>query len=143
MGTRKTYSIPMGMVFGKFYCHKCGAKLKNTPVKERTVHPGDPDWFRESKIGNTHYLGSVEKYEYQFKCPSCAHEMDYDAQCICKQMQKILAKRVLSDQEIKDYLPQAKAAEEKRQKITEIVTFSVIGVVTVLTFVLYLLFDRG
>ena len=143
MGTRKSYSIPMGMVFGKFYCHKCGEKLKNVPVLDRTVHPGDSDWFKESKIGNTHYLGSVEKYEYQFRCPSCGHEMEYSKQCTYKQIQKMLGKRVLSDQEIEDYLPAAKAAEEKRQKVTEIVTFSAIGVVTVLTFVLYLLFGRG
>ena len=92
----------MGKVFGKFYCHKCGEKLKNVPVMERTVHPGDPDWRRASKSGNT-----------------------------------------LSDQEIKEYKPAAKEAEEKRQKVTEIVAFSVIGALTVLTCVLYLLFGRG
>ena len=143
MGTRKSYSIPMGMVFGKFYCHKCGEKLKNVPVLDRTVHPGDPGWLKESKIGNTHYLGSVEKYDYQFTCPSCGHEMDYSKQCTYKQIQKMLGKRVLSDQEIEDHLPKARVAEEKRQKVTEIVTFSVIGAITVLTFVLYLLFGRG
>lgn len=143
MGTRKSYSIPMGMVFGKFYCHKCGEKLKNVPILDRTVHPGDPDWLKESKIGNTHYLGSVEKYEYQFKCPSCGHEMDYHTQCTYKQIQKILGKKVLGEQEIKDYLPAAKAAEEKKQMVTEIVIFSAIGVVAVLTIVLYLLFGRG
>ena len=143
MGTRKSYSIPMGMVFGKFYCHKCGEKLKNVPVLDRTVHPGDSGWLKESKIGNTHYLGSVEKYEYQFRCPSCGHEMDYSKQCTYKQIQKMLGKRVLSDQEIEDYLPKARVAEKKRQKVTEIVTFSVIGAITVLTFVLYLLFGRG
>lgn len=114
MGTRKSYSIPMGMVFGKFYCHKCGEKLKNVPVLDRTVHPGDSGWLKESKIGNTHYLGSVEKYDYQFKCPSCGHEMDYSKQCTYKQIQKMLGKRVLSDQEIEDYLPAAKAAEKKK-----------------------------
>ena len=143
MGTRKSYSIPMGMVFGKFYCHKCGEKLKNVPVMERTVHPGDSDWFKESKIGNTHYLGSVEKYDYQFKCPSCGHEMDYHTQCTYKQIQKILGKNTLSDQEIKEYLPAAKQAEEKRQKITEIVVFSIIGVVAVATIIVYLLFGKG
>ena len=143
MGTRKSYSIPMGMVFGKFYCHKCGEKLKNVPVLDRTVHPGDSDWFKESKIGNTHYLGSVEKYQYQFRCPSCGHEIDYYTQCTYKQIQKILGKNTLSDQEIEDYLPAAKAAEKKRQKVTEIVTFSTIGAITVLTCVLYLLFGRG
>ena len=55
----------------------------------------------------------------------------------------MLGKRVLSDQEIEDHLTKARVAEKKRQKVTEIVTFSAIGVVTVLTFVLYLLFGRG
>lgn len=139
---RKTHSIPMGMAFGKFYCHKCGERLKNNPIT-RTVHPGDPDWRRASKSGNTYYGGSVELTEYNFKCPSCGHEIDYYTQCTYKQIQKMLGKNTLSDQEIKEYKPAAKEAEEKRQKVIEIVAFSVIGAITVLTVVLYLLFGRG
>ncbi len=139
---RKTHSIPMGMVHGKFYCHKCGERLKNNPIT-RTLHPGDPGWLRASKSGNTYYGGSVELTEYNFKCPSCEHEMDYHTQCTYKQIQKILGKNTLSDQEIKDYLPAAKEAEEKRQKIIEIAVFSIIGVVAVATIIIYLLFGKG
>ncbi len=136
MVTRKSYSIPMGMVFGKFYCHKCGEKLKNTPVMQGTVHPGDPGWLKESKIGNTHYLGSVEKYEYQFTCPGCGHEMDYDTQCIYKQIQKILGKKVLSDQEIKEHKARANAIQDRRDTITKVCVFVGFGILALVAAIL-------
>ena len=136
MGTRKSYSIPMGMVFGKFYCHKCGGKLKNTPVKDRTVHPGDPDWFNESKIGNKHYLGSVEKYEYIFSCPSCGHEMDYHTQCTYKQIQKILDKKVLSDQEIEEHKAWANAIQDRKDTITQVCVYVGFGILALVAAIL-------
>ena len=35
-------SIPMGMVFGKFYCPDCGERLVKHPRK-RVVRSGNPD----------------------------------------------------------------------------------------------------
>ena len=124
---RKSYSIPMGMAFGKFYCHKCGNKYKNNPIT-RTVHPGDPDYPRASKSGNTYYGGSVELTEYNFKCPFCDHEIDYDMQCVYKLIQKKLGRRVLIDEEIKEHKPWANAAQDRRDMITKVCSIVGFGI---------------
>lgn len=124
---RKSYSIPMGMVFGKFYCHKCGNKYKNNPIT-RTVYPGDSDFPRASKSGNTYYGGSVELTEYNFKCPFCDHEIDYNTQCVYKLIQKKLGRRVLIDEEIKEHKPWANAAQDKRDTITQVCSIVGFGI---------------
>ena len=132
----KSYSIPMGMVFGKFYCHKCGQKYKNNPIT-RTVRPGDPDHRRASKIGTkTYMVGDVELTEYNFKCPFCDHEIDYDTQCVYKLIQKKLGRRVLIDEEIKEYKPWANAAQDKRDAITKVCMIVGFGILVLVIAVL-------
>ena len=104
----RSVSIPFGMVFGKFYCHKCGARLKKHPVK-RTVRPGDPDYKEHSKTGKMFMVGDVEVTEYDFRCPQCEHEIVYKDQRMVAKIQKNLGKKVLTEEEINEHTQAAKA----------------------------------
>ena len=43
MKTGATVSIPMAMLSKKYYCHKCGERLKRQKVTE-IFNPGDPGY---------------------------------------------------------------------------------------------------
>ena len=110
----KILSIPFGMVipmiFGKFYCQKCGTRLKWHAVK-RTVKPGDPDYFEHNKIGRGKVMiGDVEVSEYDLQCPKCGHCVGYDAQRVISKIQKRYDKKILTDKEVQDHENEAKAA---------------------------------
>ena len=109
----RTISIPFGMlipmIFGKFYCHKCGTRLKWHAVK-RTVKPGDPDYFEHNKIGRGKVMiGDVEVSEYDLQCPKCGHCVGYDAQRVISKIQKRYDKKILTDKEVQDHAKEAKA----------------------------------
>ena len=131
----KTASIPMGMVFRKFYCCKCGTKLKNNPIT-RTLRPGDPGYHQARKVGKTYYVGAVQHTEYNFKCPYCTSETEYDEQCVYTLIQKKLGRRVLIDEEIKEYKPWATAAQDKRDMITKVCTIVGFGILVLVIAVL-------
>ncbi len=125
----KSYSIPFGMAFRRFYCCKCGTRFKRNPIT-RTVRPGDPDYLKHCRSGNKYVLmGDIELTEYNFKCPSCEHEIDYHAQCTIREIQKILGRHTLSDEEVKQHRAEAKKSQEKRQKVTEIAVIAAVIVI--------------
>lgn len=133
----KILSIPFGMlipmVFGKFYCHKCGERLKRNPVK-RTVKPGDPDYFEHNKIGRGKVMiGDVEVTEYDLKCPNCGHCIGYDAQRIVAKIQKKLSKKTLTDRDLQEHTAEAKA---KMARETAILSAVLAVVVLLAIFVL-------
>ena len=43
MKTGATASIPVAMLFKKYYCHRCGERLKRQKVTE-TLDPGAPGY---------------------------------------------------------------------------------------------------
>lgn len=68
-------SIPFAMLFRKFYCHKCGTRLKRQKVT-RTLNPGDPGYEAvKDRIFDNHEIvgkpGTVSVSEYVFACPVC------------------------------------------------------------------------
>ena len=96
----KSVSIPVGMVIKKFYCHKCGERLRKHP-QTRIVKPGDPDYRKHSRINRRiQMIGAVEVTEYNFRCPACENFMEYRAQCVVRKMQKKLRKNILTDEEL-------------------------------------------
>lgn len=102
----KSYSIPLGMVFGKYYCAKCGAKL----IKERThriVTQCDRDYYQYHDFG-TFPLRDYDVYDYRFKCPSCNARISFDEQCIINRIQKKQGYFVLSSSEIKSNYKECK-----------------------------------
>ncbi len=120
MSEKKT--INMGMVFDKFYCHKCGQQYMNNPIT-RTVRPGDPDYRKESRTVKGHLIGDVEVTEYNFKCPDCGNEIDYDSQCNLQQIQTLLGKNVLTDQEIAAHKPWVGTPKNKYDVLAKVLTF--------------------
>ena len=102
----KSYSLPSGMVFQKYHCAKCGAKLQ----KERThriVTKEDQDYYQYHDYG-TFPQRNYDVYSYRFKCPSCNARISYDEQCIIKRIQKKQGYFVLSSSEIKRHYKECK-----------------------------------
>lgn len=108
----KSYCIPFGMVFKKYYCSKCGARLE----KERThrvVTKNDKDYYRY------HDYGQFPRYDYdvyghRWKCPSCGRRISFDEQCIIERIQKKCGQSVLSPIDIKEFYVECKAENAKR-----------------------------
>ena len=94
----KTVSIPAGMVFRKFYCHKCGQKLQRA-ARTFTVRPGDPDYkkyaIHKNGLRITFFPGDVQVTEYDFCCPDCHHVTGYREQQIKQcELQRSILERV-------------------------------------------------
>lgn len=114
----KSYSIPFGMVFKKYHCHKCGDVLR----KERThriVNKDDKDYYNYQDP----YMfpkNDWDVYEHRFMCPKCGNRISFDEQCIIERIQKMKNSKTLSNFEIKEAYEESKAANDKRVLIRNI-----------------------
>ena len=137
----KTTSIPMAMVFKKFYCHKCGTVLvKNT--KTRILHPGDPEYKKHNRIGNKHIIaGDLQITEYAFGCPSCGELIEFDDQRVIEVIQKLSGKRRLSQTDLDDH--KRSATEKIRKKDRTIGIISKIVGVFFIILAIYLSYKLG
>jgi len=124
----KAFSVPIGMLIKKFYCHKCGERLKKDP-KTRTLTPGDPDYRKHGSInGRIHTFGDIELTEYDFECPFCGNIIDYEEQRIIGKIQKKLGKKLLSEDEISDNRLVVKYKMDRNSKIKKAI-FTVIFII--------------
>ena len=131
----KSFSISMGMVTKKFYCHKCGERLGKHP-KTRTLSPGDPDYRKHNRINHkTHMIGDVEVTEYDFQCSACGNVIEYDEQCVIGKIQKQLRKNILSDEEVFNNRGKVEDSINRIAKIFKVI-FSVV-VLAVIGLILY------
>jgi predicted RNA-binding Zn-ribbon protein involved in translation (DUF1610 family) len=108
----KSYSLPLGMIFQKYHCAKCGATLE----KERThrvVTKDDPDYYRYHSFGKFPRR-DCDVYEHQFKCPDCGASISFDEQCIIKGIQKQQGHTVLSSSEIKSHYAESQKRHRKQ-----------------------------
>ena len=62
----KSYSIPAGMVFKKYYCSHCGAKLVKSKT-HRVVSKDDKDYYQYRDYG-TFPRCDYDVNNYEFKC---------------------------------------------------------------------------
>ena len=108
----KSVSIPFGMVFKKYYCSKCGARLEKEKT-HRVVTKDDRDYYQYHEHG-TFPRRDYDVYGYQFKCPSCEARISFDEQCIIERIQKERKSIVLSPDEIKENYESARGANNKR-----------------------------
>ncbi len=122
----KSVTIPAGMVFKRFYCHKCGERLVKHPNK-RIVKPGDSDYREHSRIGDMNVIGDIEVTEYDFKCHDCGNIIHYNEQRVIEKIQNKLQKNVLSDEEISEN----REIIEKKIKIKQKIFRIALGVITV------------
>ena len=128
----KSISIPAGMVFKKFYCHKCGERLVKES-KKRIVTPKDADYREYNSIADIHMIGDIEVTEYDFKCPECGNIISYDEQCVIGKIQKKINKKELNEQEIEENREEIKNKLDKNAKIYKfilgLITAIIVGVV--------------
>ena len=90
--------IQAGMLFKKFYCHKCGSCLK----KEERIFiakRGTPE-FKEYQLQNVSGIGDIKASNFTLMCPKCKEEREYDFQIVVDRAQKRLKKKILSEEEI-------------------------------------------
>jgi predicted RNA-binding Zn-ribbon protein involved in translation (DUF1610 family) len=126
----KSFSIPMGMVTKKFYCHKCGERLGKHP-KTRTLSPGDPDYRKHNRITHkTHMIGDIEVTEYDFQCPACKNVIEYDEQCVVRKIQKQLRKNILSDEEVLNNRGKVEDSMNRNAKVFKVI-FSVVALAVI------------
>jgi Zn finger protein HypA/HybF involved in hydrogenase expression len=107
----KSYSLPLEMVFKKYHCAKCGAKLE----KERThrvVTKDDQDYYRYHSRGKFPRR-DYDVYNYRFQCPGCGARISFDEQCIIESIQKKQGHTVLSSSEIKSNYAEGKERHHK------------------------------
>lgn len=99
MKTGATASIPVAMLFKKYYCHKCGERLKRQKVTE-TLDPGAPGY--EAAWNQTHSdmhivgkRGSISVSHYLFRCPACDTTITFEEQEDIAVKQKYAGSRIL------------------------------------------------
>lgn len=125
-----SYSLPLRMLFKRYFCAKCGAKLKRERT-HRVVKKEDKDYFRYHSRGSFPRR-NYDVYDYRFRCPSCEARIAYDEQRIIGRIQKHLGHPILSASEIKEHYEQHKKVTHKAVLLQHIllpVVFSAIAVI--------------
>ena len=82
----KHYSIPVGMVFKKYYCHYCESKLDKYRY-HRVVTEGDRDYFLYQDR-DTFPRVDQDVYSYHFKCGNCNKLISVEHQYAIEIIQK-------------------------------------------------------
>ena len=92
--------IPVGMLFKKMFCCKCGAKLQKKKLSKINLK-GDAD-FKSIKYGHTVILDkhqTIDKIVYF--CPNCNIITEYNEQLRISSIQKRVNKLILDDNDLK------------------------------------------
>ena len=94
-------SIPVGIILKRFYCYKCGSKLKKT-CETSTATNCSKEWWKYSNVGTSTLLpiGDIQVSEYKLKCPKCNIIIEYDTQKKIAKKQKKLKRKILSYEEL-------------------------------------------
>ena len=88
--------IPVGMLFRKMHCCKCGVRL----VKRKTSQlykKGDADYQSHILGHSTLGMSKILSESYIYVCPCCGNLTTYDKQLEIAQKQKELKCLVLPD----------------------------------------------
>ena len=131
----KVYSIDVAMLTKKYYCHKCGDRLVKNP-RTKTIHRGDPEYQKHSRMGRRFIIGDIKLTEYDFKCDNCANSLTPDEQYVIHTIQKKLKTHVLSKEDCLQNENQARLEITKKKKILDIIvkTISIIVLVVAIYF---------
>ena len=98
----KSYSIPYGMIFKKYYCQCCGNKLKKNKT-HRVVNKEDKDYYQYQSY-NMFPRIEHDVYDYEFVCPTCKKSISFKEQCVVERIQKKYKVKVLTDSQIKEMM---------------------------------------
>ena len=92
--------VPVGMLFKKMFCCKCGVKLQKKKMSK--IHfKGDAE-FKSIKYG---YTVSLDKRQIidsvVYFCPNCNIIIEYNEQLNISKIQKKINKLILDDNDLK------------------------------------------
>lgn len=118
----KSFAIPVGMIFIKFYCLNCGHKLEKEK-NYRLVTKEDVDYF-SYQDRDTYPRINHDVYDYHFKCKNCNNRYSYKYQCIINKIQKYKNKKQLSKQEIKTNFAYVKQKYRKQSLIRDLCIYT-------------------
>ena len=118
------YSLPLQMIFKKYYCAKCGAKLEKEKT-HRVVTKDDRDYYRYHSYGKFPRR-DYDVYDHRLKCPSCGMRISFAEQCITEITQKKQGHKVLSSGEIKSNYNESKQIQRKKALIGSVLCPTVI-----------------
>lgn len=88
-------NIPIGMLFKKMYCYKCGNKLEKKKISE-IIKKGDLAYSDDILGHGTIGMDKKEQISYIYKCPNCQLEITYEEQCIISEKQRRANKKILN-----------------------------------------------
>ena len=91
-------TIPVGMLFKRMFCHKCGAQLKKEKITE-TYKKGEQGYSNKLLGHSTLGMSEISKSYYIYKCPNCGAKINYDDQCVIAKKLKLLKKKILNEDE--------------------------------------------
>ncbi len=132
----KVYSLSLGMVFKKYYCSKCGARLEREK-NHRVVTKDDPDYYRYHDFGKFPRR-DYDVYDYRFRCPDCGARQSYDDQRIIARMQKRHGHPVLPASEIKSCCEEDKKKARKNALVGDVLLSLIPALISAVFFCLYI-----
>lgn len=88
--------IPVGMIFKKMYCHKCGNKLGKKKISQ-IVKKGEQDYSNDILGHGTIGMDRKDMVRYIYECSNCHFEITYKDQCVIAKKQKMHKKKILND----------------------------------------------
>lgn len=114
----KSYQMPVGMRFKKFYCAKCATKLEREQT-HRVVTEADKDYFRYQSY-NRFPRVNFDVYHYRFRCPGCEARNTYEDQCVLDGIQKRCGHWILTPDEIRENYEAGKKARAQHVLLTSV-----------------------
>ena len=97
--------IPLDFVFKRFYCCKCGQKLKKKK-KIKFYYPQDEEYEELYKKIHRHYFLSVgfrtkiKTTKRYFYCENCNYNISYNKQTLIAERQKCLKTKILPEEDL-------------------------------------------
>lgn len=92
--------VPVGMLFKKMFCCKCGVKLQKKKISKLNFR-GDAD-FKRIKYGHTVILDKQQIIDsVVYLCPNCNIITEYNEQLNISKIQKKINKLILDDNDLK------------------------------------------
>ena len=91
-------TIPVGMIFKRMFCHKCGAQLKKEKITK--IYKKGEEGYSNKILGHsTLGMSEISNSYYIYMCTNCGSKINYDYQCIIAKRQKLLKKKILIENE--------------------------------------------
>ena len=122
----RSVSVPFGIMFRQFYCHKCGERLEKE-LRTRTLNRGDPDYKKHNRFGRKHIVaGTIRVSEYVFVCPHCGHTIGYSEQCVIEKIQKRLGEKQLTEGQIADERPFVEKRMSRAKTVRKVIFWIIV-----------------